>query len=82
VQFEVAAAGGHHHHARDTRRPDDLIVDQPLDMLEDGIAVITGFGQCRIRIGSQSESLAPRSTLSIHRRSSSKGTRSLTEPTS
>jgi hypothetical protein len=59
VQFEVPVGGGHHHRARHTRRPDDLIVDQPLDMLEDGIAVITGFGQRRTGIGSQSESLAP-----------------------
>jgi len=50
VQFEVAATGGQNDGARDAGRPDDLVVDQPLDVLEDGIAVITGLGQLSIGV--------------------------------
>ena len=39
VQAEVAAAGREHERARDGGSPDDLAVDQPLDMLQHRIAV-------------------------------------------
>ena len=51
VQFKVAAASGKDERSRDRRSPDNLLVDQPLDMLNHRIAVIAGFAQRRVCVG-------------------------------
>jgi hypothetical protein len=53
VQLEVAATGSHDDRTRDRRGPNDLAVHQPLDVLQDGIPVITRLGQRRIGVGAK-----------------------------
>src|SRR4029077_1408239 len=48
MQVEIAAAGRQNEGAGNRRSPDDLAVDQAPDVLEDRIAVISGFAQSRI----------------------------------
>src|ERR1700747_2192918 len=43
LQAEVAAPGGKHEGAIDGRRPDDVAVDQPVQVLPDRISVFGGL---------------------------------------
>jgi hypothetical protein len=51
VQFEVTAARGQHKSAGNRRRPDDLFIDEALDMFQHRISMIAGLSQCGISIG-------------------------------
>ena len=53
VQFEVAAARGQHKSAGNRRRPDDLFVDEALDVLQHRISMVAGLSQCGVRISSE-----------------------------
>ena len=53
MQVEVAAAGRQHERAGNRGSPDDLVVDQPLDVLDHRIAVIAGLAQRGIGVGAQ-----------------------------
>jgi hypothetical protein len=55
MQVEIAAARRQNEGPGDRRGPDDLAVDQASDVLEDRIAVISGFAQSRIGIGTQQD---------------------------
>src|SRR5271170_4304118 len=51
MQVEIAAAGGQHKGAGDGRGPDDLGLDQPMEVLDDRIAVIPGLADRGVRLG-------------------------------
>ena len=53
VKVEIAAAGGEHESAGNSGCPDDFILDQALDVLEHGVAVIAGFGECGVGVGTE-----------------------------
>ena len=55
MQVEIAAARRQNEGAGNRRSPDDLAVDQAPDVLEDRVAVISGFAQSRIGIGAQQD---------------------------
>src|SRR5580704_6686919 len=48
VQVEIAATGSHHKCALDSGGPDDLVVEETLDVFEHGISVIAGLRQRRV----------------------------------
>ena len=43
-EFEIAAARSQYEGADNGGRPDDLIVDEPFDMLQYGVSMISSFG--------------------------------------
>src|ERR1700722_11659278 len=53
VQIEIAATGGQHEGAGNGGRPDDLIFDQTLDVLEHRVSVIAGFGERGVGVGAE-----------------------------
>ena len=53
MQSEVAAAGGENEGAGDGRRPDNLLGNEALDVLDYRIAVIAGLAQRGIGVGSE-----------------------------
>src|ERR1700733_7951607 len=53
AEFEIAASGGQHKCALDGRSPDEVAVDNALDVLQDWIAVIAGFRELGIGFGSK-----------------------------
>ena len=55
VELEVAAARGDDEGAFDGRRPDEIAVNDALDVFEYGIAVIAGFGEGGVFIGSEQD---------------------------
>ena len=59
VQFEVAASRSHNERAFDSRRPDNVAVNDALDVLEDRVSVIAGLGECSVFIGSEQNRVGP-----------------------
>src|SRR5271170_1116708 len=57
MQLEIAATRGHYKSSLYSRRPNDFIVDQALDVLQHRITVIAGFGECSIGLGSKQNSV-------------------------
>src|SRR5215475_1484555 len=53
VKIEITTASRHDESALNGGRPDDFAFDQSFDMFEDGIAVITCFGEFGICIGAE-----------------------------
>ena len=53
VELEIAASRRQDERTFNRRRPDEVAVNDALDVFEDGISVIAGFGECRILIGSK-----------------------------
>src|SRR6267378_3141368 len=53
VKVEIAATSRQHESASDGGRPYDLIVDQPLDVLQDRVSVISGLGECGVSVGTE-----------------------------
>src|ERR1700733_1150713 len=74
VQGEIAATSGEHEGAGNSRCPDDLIFYQSLDVLEHRIAVVAGFGECGVGVGTEQHGVGavdpdeaqPTQTLSDH----------------
>ena len=48
---------GHYKSSVYSRRPNDFIVDQPLDVLQHRISVMAGFSECGIGLGSKQDSI-------------------------
>ena len=59
VQIEISPTGSHDKGALNGGSPYDLIVDQPLHMLQHRIALITGLSQFRIGIGAEEYRVRP-----------------------
>ncbi len=59
MQLEVAAARGQHKRAGNRGSENDLLVDQPLDVLDDRIAVIARLAQRRVRVGAHHHRIRP-----------------------
>jgi len=59
VELEVAASRRQDERTFDRRRPDEVAVDDTLDVLEDGIPVIAGLGERRVLIGSEQNRVRP-----------------------
>ena len=55
VEVEIAAPGGNHKCALDGRRPDDFVIDEPLDVLEDRVALVAGLRQRGVCIGTEQD---------------------------
>src|ERR1700729_2202244 len=53
VQIEIAATGGQHEGAGNGGRPDDLIFDQTLDVLQYRVSVVAGFGERGVGVGAE-----------------------------
>ena len=53
VEREIAASRGQHKGASDGRSPDDIAIDNTLDVLQDRIPVVTGLRKFGILIGSK-----------------------------
>ena len=53
AELEIASSRGQNKRALYGRSPDDVAVDNALDVFQDGIAVITGFRELGIRFGSE-----------------------------
>jgi len=59
VEFEVAASRRQHECTFDRRSPDEVAVNDALDVLEDGISMIAGFGERCVLIGSEQNRVRP-----------------------
>src|ERR1700722_539786 len=53
VQVEIAATGSQHESAGNGGRPDDLIFNQPLHVLEHWVSVIAGLGERGVGVGAE-----------------------------
>jgi hypothetical protein len=53
MQIEIAAARRQYKSPGYRRRPDDFLADQPLDMLNHRVAVVNGFADGGISIGTE-----------------------------
>src|SRR5580704_8415137 len=53
MEIKVATTGSEHKGSLDGRSPHDLAIHQPLDVLQDGIAVVAGLAQPGIGVGAQ-----------------------------
>src|SRR5580658_11171147 len=53
VKVEIAAASGQHESAGNRGCPDDLIVDQPFDVLQHRVSVVAGFSERGVRISAE-----------------------------
>ena len=53
LQVEIAAAGGQDERAVDGRGPDDVAVDQPVDVFEDRVSVFGGLADLGVDVGGQ-----------------------------
>ena len=53
MQSEITAASSEDESSRDGRRPDDLFVNEALDVLDHRIAVIAGLAQRGIGVGAE-----------------------------
>src|ERR1700722_4807901 len=52
-QVEIAATGSQHESAGNGGRPDDLIFNQPLHVLEHWVSVIAGLGERGVGVGAE-----------------------------
>src|SRR5271154_7355085 len=55
IELEIAAARGQDERTFDRRRPDQIAVDDTLDVLQDGVSVVASFGQRRILISPEQD---------------------------
>ena len=53
VKVEIAATGGQHKSTGNRGRPDDLIVDKPLDVLQHRVPVVAGLGECGVGVDTE-----------------------------
>jgi hypothetical protein len=51
MQGEIAAASGEHERAGDGGRPENLIVDEPLDVLKHRVSVVARLGESSVERG-------------------------------
>src|SRR5580704_10019677 len=54
-ELEIAAARGQDERTFDGWRPDQIAVDDTLDVLQDGVSVIAGFGERGVFVGSEQD---------------------------
>lgn len=55
IQFEITPAGGKHEAALDCRSPDDIPIDEPLDMLQNRVSFIAAAVDSRVWFGAKNE---------------------------
>src|SRR5271157_1884034 len=53
VKVEIASTGGQHESTGNSGRPDDLIVDKALDMLQHRVPVVADLGECGVGVGAE-----------------------------
>jgi len=53
MQIEIAATSGQHESAGNGGRPDDLIFNQPLDVLQHRVSLVAGLGECGVGVGTE-----------------------------
>ncbi len=53
IELEIASSCGQHKRALYGGSPNNIAVDNALDVFQDGISVITGFRELRISFGSK-----------------------------
>ena len=59
VQLKIAASCSQNEGTFDCRRPDNVAVNDALDVLQDGISMIAGLGEQRILLGSEQNRVGP-----------------------
>ena len=59
VQLEIAASRGQDKRALDGRSPDDVAIDNALDVFQDGVAMIACFRELRVSFGPSKTEYGP-----------------------
>ena len=59
IQLKIAASRSQNDCTFNRRRPDNVAVNDPLDVFEHGISMIAGLGERRVLIGSEQNRVGP-----------------------